>query len=90
MRFRYRTRTPYLPVGVVAGVLTGYGARWLARGTATTLGIATAIIAGGAVTGTLFYMGGIVPLSAVSITFGAGVAFLMSSSLMVTPAQKRA
>ena len=86
----YWTRIPYLPIGVVAGVLAGYGARRLARGTASTLGIATAGITGGAVAGTLFYMGGIVPLSAVSIAFGAGVAFMMSSNLMVTPAQKKA
>ena len=42
-------------MGVAVGAAAGYGARWLARGTDTTLGIITAVIAGGSVTGTFVY-----------------------------------
>jgi hypothetical protein len=77
------THFRYLPIGVVVGVAAGYGAQWLARGCSATLGIATAVIAGGLVAGTLWFMyGDFVPIDTVSIVFGAGVAYLASSGLM--------
>ena len=45
-------------MGVAVGAAAGYGARWLARGTETTMGIIAAVIAGASVTGTFVLMYG--------------------------------
>jgi hypothetical protein len=77
------THFRYLPIGVVVGVAAGYGAQWLARGCSAKLGIITAVIAGGLVAGTLWFIyGDFVPVDTVSIVFCAGVAYLASSGLM--------
>ncbi len=49
-------RFPFM--GIAVGAASGYMARWLARGTDKTLGIITAVIAGGLVTGTFVLMYG--------------------------------
>ena len=67
-------------MGVAVGAAAGYGARWLARGTDTTLGIITAVIAGGSVTGTFVYMyGGFALFNIISIVICTGVAYRASS-----------
>lgn len=67
-------------MGIAVGAAAGYGARWLARGTDTTLGIITAVIAGASVTGTFVVMyGGFALFNIVSIVFCAGVAYRASS-----------
>jgi hypothetical protein len=66
--------------GVAVGAAAGYGARWLARGTDTTLGIITAVIAGGAVTGTFLVMyGEFAVFNLISIVICAGFAYRVSS-----------
>ncbi len=67
-------------MGVAVGAAAGYGARWLARGTATTLGIISAVIAGASVTGTFVVMyGGFAVFNLISIVICAGVAYRASS-----------
>ena len=67
-------------MGVAVGAAAGYGARWLARGTDTTLGIITAVIAGGSVIGTFVYMyGGFAMFNIISIVICTGVAYRASS-----------
>jgi len=66
--------------GVAVGAAAGYAARWLARGTDTTLGIITAVIAGASVTGTFVVMyGGFAVFNLISIVICAGVAYRASS-----------
>jgi len=67
-------------MGIAVGAAAGYGARWLARGTETTLGIITAVIAGVSVTGTFVVMyGGFAVFNIISIVICAGVAYRASS-----------
>jgi hypothetical protein len=67
-------------MGVAVGAAAGYGARWLARGTDSTLGIITAVIAGASVTGTFVLMyGGFALFNIISIVICTGVAYRASS-----------
>jgi hypothetical protein len=67
-------------MGIAVGAAAGYGARWLARGTETTMGIFTAVIAGASVTGTFVLMYGDFALfNIISIVICAGVAYRLSS-----------
>jgi hypothetical protein len=67
-------------MGIAVGAAGGYGARWLARGTDTTLGIITAAIAGVSVTGTFVLMyGGFAAFNIVSIVICTAVAYRASS-----------
>ena len=67
-------------MGIAVGAAAGYSARWLARGTDTTLGVIAAVIAGGSVTGTFVAMyGGFALFNIISIVFCAGVAYRASS-----------
>jgi len=67
-------------MGIAVGAAAGYGARWLARGTETTMGIITAVIAGASVTGTFVLMyGGFALFNIISIVICAGVAYRLSS-----------
>lgn len=67
-------------MGIAVGAAAGYGARWLARGTETTMGIITAVIAGASVTGTFVLMYGDFALfNIISIVICAGVAYRLSS-----------
>jgi hypothetical protein len=67
-------------MGIAVGAAAGYGARWLARGTDTTLGMITAVIAGLSVTGTYTVMyGNFAIFNIVSIVICAGVAYRASS-----------
>ncbi len=68
-------------MGIAVGAAAGYGARWLARGTDTTLGIITAAIAGLSVAGTYTIMyGNFAIFNIVSIIICAGVAYRASSN----------
>ena len=67
-------------MGIAVGAAAGYGARWLARGIDTTLGIIAAVIAGGSVFGTYSVMyGEFAIFNIVSIVICAGVAYRASS-----------
>jgi hypothetical protein len=67
-------------MGIAVGAAAGYGARWLARGTDTTLGVITAVIAGVSVTGTFVLMyGGFAVFNIVSIVICTAVAYRASS-----------
>lgn len=67
-------------MGIAVGAAAGYGARWLARGTDTTLGIITAVIATGSVFGTFFLMyGEFAIFNIISIVICASVAYRASS-----------
>ena len=71
-------RFPLLGVGI--GVLAGLGARWLGRGTQTTLGVITGVIAAVAVCGTLFLMYGTFPvISIISVVVSVSVAYRTAS-----------
>jgi hypothetical protein len=72
-------RFPLLGVGI--GVLTGFFARLLFKGTDTTLGFVSAGIALAAVVGTLYLMYGTFPLmSIISCVVSASVAYRIASS----------
>jgi hypothetical protein len=72
-------RFPLLGVGI--GVLTGFGARLLYKGTANTLGIISGVIALVAVVGTLFLMYGTFPIiSIISVVVSVSMAYRISSS----------
>ncbi len=72
-------RFPLLGVGI--GVLTGYGAKTLFKGTDTTLGYISGAIALGAVVASLYLMYGEFPImSIVSVIISAGMAYRISSS----------
>ena len=67
-------------MGIAVGAAAGYGARWLARGTDMTLGVITAVIAGGSVFGTYTVMyGEFAIFNIVSIVICAGVAYRAAS-----------
>jgi hypothetical protein len=67
-------------MGVAVGAAAGYGARWLARGTDTTLGVIAAVIAGASVTGTFVLMyGGFAVFNIISIVICTAVAYRASS-----------
>ena len=72
-------RFPLLGVGI--GILTGYGARKLFRGTDTTLGYASGGIAMLAVVGTLYLMYGTFPmLSIISVIVSVSLAYRIAAS----------
>lgn len=67
-------------MGIAVGAAAGYGARWLARGTDTTLGIITAVIATASVFGTFFLMyGEFAIFNIISIVICASVAYRAAS-----------
>ena len=71
-------RFPLLGVGI--GVLTGYGAKLLFKGTDTTLGVIAAVIALLTVVGTLYFMYGEFPIvSIISVVISASVAYRIAS-----------
>ncbi len=72
-------RFPLLGVGI--GVLTGYGARYMFKGTDTTLGYISGGIALAAVVATLFLMYGNFPISSiVSVIVSVFFAYRIASS----------
>jgi hypothetical protein len=72
-------RFPLLGVGI--GLLTGFGARILGRGTENTLGIISAGLALASVVGTLFLIYGEFPiLNIISVIVSVSVAYRMASS----------
>ena len=72
-------RFPLLGVGI--GLLTGYSAKLLFKGTDNTLGIISAVTATIAVTGTLFLMYGEFPIiSIISVVVSASMAYRVASS----------
>jgi hypothetical protein len=71
-------RFPLLGVGI--GLLTGYGARRLFKGTDSTLGIISAAVALLAVVGTLYLMYGEFPImSIISVLVSVSVAYRIAS-----------
>ncbi len=71
-------RFPLLGVGI--GVLTGFGARILYKGTDNTLGIISGVIALVAVVGTLYLMYGMFPIiSLISVAVSVSMAYRISS-----------
>ena len=71
-------RFPLLGIGI--GCLTGLGARWLYRGTDSSLGMVSGAIALLSVVGTLFLMYGSFPLiSIISVAVSVSVAYRISS-----------
>ncbi len=67
-------------MGIAVGAAAGYAARWLARGTDTTLGVITASIAGVAVTGTFVLMyGEFAFINIISIVICIAVAYRAAS-----------
>ena len=71
-------RFPLLGVGI--GFLTGYGAKFLAKGTETTLGYIASAIALGTVVGTLYLMYGEFPImSIISVAVSVSVAYRTAS-----------
>jgi len=72
-------RFPLLGVGI--GALTGILARVLAKGTATELGVVSAVLALAATTGTLWLIYGELPIiSLISVAVSASVAYRTASS----------
>ena len=72
-------RFPLLGVGI--GVLTGFGARILGRGTDMSLGVVSGAIALISVVGTLFLMYGEFPImSIISVAVSVSMAYRISSS----------
>src|SRR3954469_365933 len=72
-------RFPLLGVGI--GILTGFGARLLYKGTDSTLGFIAAGIALASVVATLFLMYGEFPiLSIISVIVSASMAYRIASS----------
>lgn len=71
-------RFPLLGVGI--GVLTGYGAKLLYKGTDHTLGIISGALAMVAVVGTLFLMYGTFPmLNIISVVVSVSVAYRIAA-----------
>ncbi|HEV2694651.1 MAG TPA: hypothetical protein VG347_17280 [Verrucomicrobiae bacterium] len=65
---------------IAVGAAAGYGARWLARGTHTTMGIIVAAVAGLTVTGTFVLMyGGFAIFTIISIVICVSVAYRAAS-----------
>ena len=72
-------RFPFLGVGI--GALSGFGARWLAKGTDNTLGVITGGIALVAVCGTLYLIYGAVPMiNIISMAVSVSVAYRIASA----------
>ena len=72
-------RFPLLGVGI--GILTGFGAKLLAKGGDTTLGWISAVIALSAVVGTLYLMYGTFPIiSIISVAVSASFAYRIASN----------
>jgi sugar phosphate permease len=72
-------RFPLLGVGI--GILTGYGARLLFKGTSNPLGVVSAVVAAISVVATLFLMYGEFPLlSIISVIVTISVAYRIASS----------
>ncbi len=72
-------RFPLLGVGI--GILTGYGAKLLAKGGGTTLGFISGAIALGSVVATLYLMYGTFPMmSIISVIISASFAYRIASS----------
>jgi hypothetical protein len=72
-------RFPLLGCGI--GILTGFGARLLGRGTGSTLGIIAGVIALISVVGTLYLMYGEFPIiSIISVAVSVSFAYRLSSS----------
>ena len=72
-------RFPLLGVGI--GILTGYGARLLFKGTDSTLGIISGAIALAAVVATLFLMYGTFPLlSIISVVVSVSLAYRIAAN----------
>lgn len=71
-------RFPWTGVGI--GALSGYGARLMARGTDTTLGVIAAVIAGCSIVGVFFLMyGGFFLFGIISIVICIGLAYRLAS-----------
>jgi hypothetical protein len=71
-------RFPLLGVGI--GMLTGYGAKLLYKGTANMLGIISAVVAMVAVVGTLYLMYGEFPIvSIISVLVSVSLAYRIAS-----------
>ena len=71
-------RFPLLGVGI--GILTGYGAKLLAKGGVTVLGYVSAAIAIASVVGTLYLMYGTFPIiSIISVAVSASFAYRIAS-----------
>jgi len=71
-------RFPLLGVGI--GVLTGYGAKLLSKGTENTLGVIAGVIALVTVVGTLYLMYGEFPIvSIISVIVSVSVAYRIAS-----------
>jgi hypothetical protein len=71
-------RFPLLGVGI--GILTGFGAKLLYKGTDSTLGIISGVIALVAVVGTLYLMYGTFPvISIISVAVSVSMAYRISS-----------
>jgi hypothetical protein len=72
-------RFPLLGVGI--GILTGFGAKLLAKGGDTTLGWISSVVALSAVVATLYLMYGTFPIiSIVSVAVSASFAYRIASS----------
>ena len=71
-------RFPLLGVGI--GVLTGFGAKLLSKGTDITLGVISGAIAMVAVVGTLYLMYGVFPIiSIISVLVSVSFAYRIAS-----------
>lgn len=71
-------RFPWSGIGI--GALSGCGARWLARGTDTTLGIIAAVLAGASIVETFYLMyGDFFLFGIISIVICIGVAYRLAS-----------
>ena len=71
-------RFPLLGVGI--GLLTGYGAKFLYKGTANVLGIISALVATVAVVETLYLMYGQFPIiSIISVVVSISLAYRIAS-----------
>jgi hypothetical protein len=68
-------------LGTVMGAIIGFGARFMYRGTDTTLGAMAAVVAFFAIGGTLYFLFGIIGmlLCMVSLIIGVGMAFKIAS-----------
>jgi hypothetical protein len=72
-------RFPLLGVGI--GALTGFGAKWLARGTDNLLGITAGVIALLSVAGTLYLMYGDFPMmNIISAVVSVSIAYRIASA----------
>lgn len=72
-------RFPLLGVGI--GILTGYGAKFLAKGGDITLGVIAGGIATASVVGTLYLMYGTFPMmSIISVVVSVSFAYRIASS----------